>query len=116
MPNPFYQIYEGAACSPTPSRSSSTTCPENDFGSDFGSIDEATLARHPARSRVLAWQSHRPAVDADEWKTLFELSDRYGFVIAADECYSEIYFDDADKPIGGLEAAWRLRAPTSATW
>ena len=44
----------------------------------------------------------------DEWQKLFELSDRYGFVIAADECYSEIYFDDAHLPIGGLEAATRL--------
>jgi N-succinyldiaminopimelate aminotransferase len=43
----------------------------------------------------------------DEWKKLFELSDRYGFVIAADECYSEIYFRD-EPPLGGLEAAAKL--------
>jgi N-succinyldiaminopimelate aminotransferase len=43
-----------------------------------------------------------------EWKTLFELSDRYGFVIAADECYSEIHFDEANPPLGGLEAAQKL--------
>jgi N-succinyldiaminopimelate aminotransferase len=41
-----------------------------------------------------------------EWKILFEMSDRYGFVIAADECYSEIYF--SEKPLGALEAAHRL--------
>jgi N-succinyldiaminopimelate aminotransferase len=44
----------------------------------------------------------------DEWRRLFELSDRHGFVIAADECYSEIYFDDAAKPLGGLQAAQQL--------
>jgi N-succinyldiaminopimelate aminotransferase len=44
----------------------------------------------------------------DEWKRLFALADRHGFVIAADECYSEIYFDDAARPIGALEAAWRV--------
>ena len=43
----------------------------------------------------------------DEWQRLFELSDRHGFVIASDECYSEIYFRD-EPPLGGLEAAHRL--------
>jgi N-succinyldiaminopimelate aminotransferase len=42
-----------------------------------------------------------------EWERLFALSDRYGFVIASDECYSEIYFRD-EPPLGGLEAATRL--------
>ncbi len=41
----------------------------------------------------------------DDWKTLFALSDKYGFIIASDECYSEIYFDEANPPIGGLQAA-----------
>ena len=44
----------------------------------------------------------------DEWREVFELSDRYGFVIASDECYSELYFDDARPPLGALEAAQRL--------
>jgi len=44
----------------------------------------------------------------DEWRALFERSDRYGFVIASDECYSEIYDDERAPPLGGLEAAWRL--------
>ena len=42
----------------------------------------------------------------NDWQDLFELSDRYGFVIASDECYSEIYFDAP--PLGGLEAAATL--------
>jgi N-succinyldiaminopimelate aminotransferase len=42
-----------------------------------------------------------------EWERLFALSDKYGFVIASDECYSEIYFRD-EPPLGGLEAAARL--------
>jgi N-succinyldiaminopimelate aminotransferase len=44
----------------------------------------------------------------DGWKKLFALSDRYGFVIASDECYSEIYFDEAAPPLGGMEAARKL--------
>jgi N-succinyldiaminopimelate aminotransferase len=47
----------------------------------------------------------------DEWQTLFEWSDRYEFVIASDECYSEIYDDEASPPLGGLEAAQRLGRP-----
>jgi N-succinyldiaminopimelate aminotransferase len=50
-----------------------------------------------------------------EWQKLFELSDRHGFVIASDECYSEIYFRD-EPPLGGLEAAARWGRTTSATW
>ena len=44
----------------------------------------------------------------DEWRELFALSDRYGFVIASDECYSEIYFDEAHPPLGALAAAHAL--------
>jgi N-succinyldiaminopimelate aminotransferase len=40
-----------------------------------------------------------------EWETLFALSDRHGFVIAADECYSEIYFEEERPPLGALQAA-----------
>jgi N-succinyldiaminopimelate aminotransferase len=43
----------------------------------------------------------------NEWAQLFALSDRHGFVIASDECYSEIYFRD-EAPLGGLEAAAKL--------
>ena len=44
----------------------------------------------------------------DEWRALFERSDRYGFVIASDECYSEIYDDERAAPLGALEAAQQL--------
>jgi len=47
-------------------------------------------------------------LDLDGWRQLFEYSDRYGFVIASDECYSEIYPDEAAPPLGGLDAAHRL--------
>jgi N-succinyldiaminopimelate aminotransferase len=47
-------------------------------------------------------------IDLQAWKTLFELSDQYGFIIASDECYSEIYFDETKQPVGALEAAHKL--------
>ena len=74
----------------------------------FGSIDEAAWRDIQLVYVCSPGNPTGRLLKLDEWKTLFELSDRYGFVIAADECYSEIYFDDDAKPIGGLEAAWRL--------
>jgi N-succinyldiaminopimelate aminotransferase len=47
-------------------------------------------------------------MDLAQWEHLFDLSDRYGFIIASDECYSEIYPDEANPPLGGLEAAYCL--------
>jgi N-succinyldiaminopimelate aminotransferase len=47
-------------------------------------------------------------ITLEEWRALFELSDRHGFIIASDECYSEIYFDENRPPLGALEAARRL--------
>jgi N-succinyldiaminopimelate aminotransferase len=90
-PNPFYQIYEGAAllAGATPVYGE----PESWAGVQ---LVYACSPANPSGS----------VMSLDEWKRLFELSDRYGFVIASDECYSEIYFDTP--PLGALEAAFRL--------
>lgn len=107
-PNPFYQIYEGAAYLAGAEPIFLNHLPENGFASEFDAIDEATWR---GVQLVYVCSPGNPTgrvLSLDEWKHLFELSDRYGFIIAADECYSEIYFDDDAKPIGGLEAAWRL--------
>jgi N-succinyldiaminopimelate aminotransferase len=47
----------------------------------------------------------------EDWKRLFELSDRHGFVIASDECYSELYYDELRPPLGALQAAHQLGRP-----
>jgi N-succinyldiaminopimelate aminotransferase len=98
-PNPFYQIYEGAAllagASPVFLNS----------GMRFSQIDwsgvQLIYTCSPANptGRVMP---------LDEWRELFELSDRHGFAIASDECYSEIYCDEAKPPLGALDAANRL--------
>jgi N-succinyldiaminopimelate aminotransferase len=78
------------------------------FAIDYAGIPPA------AWSRVQLLYTCSPAnptghvMTLEEWQRLFELSDRHGFVIAADECYSELYFDDARPPLGALEAAARL--------
>jgi N-succinyldiaminopimelate aminotransferase len=70
-------------------------------------VDAATWARTQLVYVCSPGNPTGAVVPLDEWRMLFELSDRYGFVIASDECYSEIYFRD-EAPLGGLEAAVKL--------
>lgn len=108
MPNPGYQIYEGAALL---------------AGAElrYLPLEESEGWRMPlerlapadwARVRlVYACSPDNPTgrvMRLEEWHELFELADRHGFLIAADECYSEIYFDEGQAPLGALEAAHRL--------
>lgn len=106
-PNPFYQIYEGAALLAGAQTAFANSDPARNFACDWRGIDDATWAR---TQLVYACSPGNPTgavMPLDEWQMLFELSDRHGFVIASDECYSEIYFRD-EAPLGALEAAQRL--------
>ncbi|MBQ0931719.1 succinyldiaminopimelate transaminase [Ideonella alba] len=106
-PNPFYQIYEGAALLGGAQPVFANSDPARNFACDWSAIDEATWAR---TRLVYACSPGNPTgavMPLGEWQRLFELSDRYGFVIASDECYSEIYFND-QAPLGGLQAAQAL--------
>lgn len=107
-PNPFYQIYEGAAYLAGAQPYFINNLPDDNFGSNFDAIPEADWQRIQLVYVCSPGNPTGRVLSLDEWKRLFELSDRYNFVIAADECYSEIYFDDDNLPIGGLEAAHRL--------
>jgi N-succinyldiaminopimelate aminotransferase len=93
-PNPFYQIYEGAAllagATPIYGRPQSWTAVQ---------LVYACSPANPS-GRVMK---------LDEWRELFDLSDRHGFAIASDECYSEIYC--GEPPLGALQAAHRLGRP-----
>ncbi|NIC42763.1 succinyldiaminopimelate transaminase [Aquabacterium sp. A08] len=106
-PNPFYQIYEGAAYLAGAQPWFAPSDPARNFAVDWASV----LAEVWQRTQLLYTCSPGNPTGAvmplDEWAMLFELSDRYGFVIASDECYSEIYFRD-EPPLGGLEAAAKL--------
>lgn len=106
-PNPFYQIYEGAALLAGARVAYANSDPARNFAADWGSIPEATWAATQLLYVCSPGNPTGAVMPLEEWARLFELSDRYGFVIASDECYSEIYFGDA-APLGGLEAAVRL--------
>ncbi|MCG9024591.1 succinyldiaminopimelate transaminase [Laribacter hongkongensis] len=105
-PNPFYQIYEGAALLAGAEPYYVNCTAENGFKPDWSSVPAEVWAR---TQLVYACSPGNPTgavMTLEDWRLLFELSDRYGFVIASDECYSEIWFDAP--PLGGLEAAARL--------
>ena len=104
-PNPFYQIYEGGAYLAGAELRFLNTLPENDYAFDYDSLSEEEWKRVQLFFVCSPGNPTGKVLDLDDWKKLFELSDRYGFTIASDECYSEIYFDEAKPPIGGMQAA-----------
>ncbi len=106
-PNPFYQIYEGAAFLAGAQVHYAPSDPARNFAIDWDSVPDNVWQK---TQLVFACSPGNPTgavMDLAEWKKLFALSDQYGFVIASDECYSEIYFRD-EPPLGGLEAAAQL--------
>lgn len=107
-PNPFYQIYEGAALLAGARPFFLNTLPENDFRMDWARVPEEVWQDCQLVYVCSPGNPTGKVMALDEWRTLFELSDRHNFVIAADECYSEIYFDAAHPPLGGLQAARQL--------
>jgi N-succinyldiaminopimelate aminotransferase len=106
-PNPFYQIYEGAALLAGATTAFVNSDPARNFAADWDAVDAATWARTQLLFVCSPGNPAGAVMGLDEWARLFELSDRHGFVIASDECYSEIYFRD-QPPLGGLEAATKL--------
>jgi len=106
-PNPFYQIYEGAAFLAGATPHFFNTLPEDDFAMDFAQLPEEVWQRTQLIYVCSPGNPNGRVMPLAEWKTLFEMSDRYGFVIASDECYSEIYFGE-NKPLGALQAAQHL--------
>lgn len=106
-PNPFYQIYEGAALLAGAAPYFAAVDAARNFAVDWAGVPEAVWARTQLLYVCSPGNPTGAVMPLDEWRMLFELSDRHGFVIASDECYSEIWFGDAP-PLGGLEAAWQL--------
>ncbi len=108
-PNPFYQIYEGAALLAGAGTAFANSDPARNFAADWGAIDAATWARTQLMFVCSPGNPTGAVMPLDEWRTLFALSDRHGFVIASDECYSEIFFGPEDAPpLGALDAARQL--------
>ncbi len=105
-PNPFYQIYEGAALLAGAQLAFANSDPARNFACDWAAIPRETWARTQLVYVCSPGNPSGAVMPLAEWERLFALSDEFGFVIASDECYSEIYLDEP--PLGGLEAAARL--------
>ncbi|NCP39677.1 MAG: succinyldiaminopimelate transaminase, partial [Rhodoferax sp.] len=106
-PNPFYQIYEGAALLAGAEPYYVASDPARNFAPDWDSVPESVWARTQQLFVCSPGNPTGAVMPLGEWQKLFDLSDRFGFVIASDECYSEIYFRD-EPPLGGLQAAAQL--------
>jgi N-succinyldiaminopimelate aminotransferase len=106
-PNPFYQIYEGATLLAGATPHFANADPARNFAPDFASVPPNAWERVQLLYICSPGNPTGAVLSLEDWKELFELSDRYGFVIAADECYSEIYFKQ-EAPLGSLEAAHKL--------
>ncbi len=106
-PNPFYQIYEGATLLASATPYYAPSDPARNFAVDWDSVPEEVWQRTQLLFVCSPGNPTGAVMPLPEWEKLFALSDRYGFVIASDECYSEIYFRD-EPPLGGLEAAAKL--------
>jgi len=107
-PNPFYQIYEGAALLAGAEPVFLNQTAANGFALDFDSLTEDEWRRTQLVYVCTPGNPTGHVLDLETWRKLFERADRYGFVIASDECYSEIYPDEERPPLGGLAAAHRL--------
>ena len=105
-PNPFYQIYEGAALLAGAEPLFLNQTDGNGFALELDSLTERQWERTQLLYVCSPANPSGRVLTLDEWRALFDRSDRYGFVIASDECYSEIY--DERAPLGALEAAQQL--------
>ncbi len=106
-PNPFYQIYEGAALLAGAKPYYAPSDPALNFNVNWDKVPADVWAKTQLLFVCSPGNPTGAVMPLADWEKLFALSDQYGFVIASDECYSEIYFRD-EPPLGGLEAAAKL--------
>ena len=105
MPNPFYQIYEGAAYLSGAEPFYLNTTADNNYLPDFDSVDDETWARCQLIYICSPGNPTGSVIDKATFQKLIKLAEQHDFIIASDECYSEIYFDESNPPVGLLEAA-----------
>ena len=113
-PNPFYQIYEGATYLAGAEPYFVNSDPARNFGCDYDSVPADVWQRVQLLFLCSPGNPTGATLTLTEWEKLFALSERYNFVIAADECYSEIFHGEK-APLGALEAAHLLGFSTGET-
>lgn len=107
-PNPFYQIYEGAAILSGATPYFLNCTPENNFIPDFSAVSASVWKRCQLLFICSPGNPTGAVMTSTQLKQLIALADQYDFVIASDECYSELYFDEQNPPAGLLQACAEL--------
>jgi N-succinyldiaminopimelate aminotransferase len=108
LPDPFYQVYEAAVLF-----SGARTHYISDWADAAKQPDFSNIAPQVWKDvqMLFVCSPDNPTgrvLTLETWKTIFDLSEQYGFIVLSDECYSEIYFEEGKGPIGALEAAHKL--------
>lgn len=104
-PNPFYQIYEGAALLGGAELQFLPCLTENGYLPDFDAVDSSVWERCQLIYICSPGNPSGAVIPMPQLQQLIQLAQQYDFVIASDECYSELYFDEATPPVGLLQAA-----------
>jgi len=107
-PNPFYQIYEGAAFLAGAQPHYLPCLEEHGFNPDFDAVSDEVWQRCQILFLCSPGNPTGALIPVETLKKLIALADKFDFVIAADECYSELYFDEANPPAGLLTACAEL--------
>lgn len=105
MPNPFYQIYEGAALLSGAQPVFLNTTAANGFRMRFDTLDAHTWRDVQLVYVCSPANPSGTVLTLEDWRELFALADAHEFIIASDECYSELYYDESKPPLGGVQAA-----------
>lgn len=107
-PNPFYQIYEGAAYLSGAEPYYLSCIAENNFVPDFDAVPDTVWQRCQLLYLCSPSNPTGAVTDAETLAKLISLSDKHDFIVASDECYSEIYFDEEHPPVGLLEVCAQM--------
>ncbi len=108
MPNPFYQIYEGAALLAGAEPYFLNATAETNYLPDFATVPADVWERCQLLYICSPTNPSGSVMDETDFETVLTLAEKYDFVIASDECYSELYDDEANPPVGLLEVAAKM--------
>jgi N-succinyldiaminopimelate aminotransferase len=105
MPNPFYQIYEGAALLAGAEPVFINTFAATRFQPDLDAVPAETWKRCQVLFLCSPGNPTGSVLSLDYLRHALQLADKHDFVIASDECYADLYRDDAAPPPSLLQAA-----------
>jgi N-succinyldiaminopimelate aminotransferase len=108
MPNPFYQIYEGAALLASAEPYFLNATAETNYLPDFASVPADVWERCQLLYICSPANPSGSVMSESDFETVLTLAEKYDFIIASDECYSELYDDEANPPVGLLEIAAKI--------